>query len=242
MPRFPQMILFDYGRTLLYEPGFSTLNGEKALFRYVKDNPLGLTPEEIDRFARELFRELDQSRRNGFEVHEYPGLRYKNEYLGLTYSVPMEEAERILWDGMSPGAAMPGAEDMLRFLNARGIRTGVISNLSFSQKALKERLDRLLPDNRFQFVIASSEYVFRKPSPRLFQLALRKAGLAPEEVWFCGDDPVCDVEGAAAVGMFPVWYTNDPDGKGIGERVPGCGHLRIREWAELTALLERLAG
>ena len=32
----PKMILFDYGHTLLYEPGFDTLRGVEAIFKYVK--------------------------------------------------------------------------------------------------------------------------------------------------------------------------------------------------------------
>jgi len=34
----PKMILFDYGHTLLYEPGLDFLRGEKALFQYVVKN------------------------------------------------------------------------------------------------------------------------------------------------------------------------------------------------------------
>ena len=31
----PKIILFDYGHTLFYEPGFNFLRGEEALFEYV---------------------------------------------------------------------------------------------------------------------------------------------------------------------------------------------------------------
>ncbi len=38
-------------------------------------------------------------------------------------------------------------------------------------------------------------YMFRKPNRRIFDLALEKAGLNPEEVWYIGDDYECDVKG-----------------------------------------------
>lgn len=47
----PEMILFDYGGTLLYEPGFDWVNGEREVFKHVKKNPNHLTPEELGRFG-----------------------------------------------------------------------------------------------------------------------------------------------------------------------------------------------
>ena len=242
MPVYPEMIMFDYGRTLLYEPGYSTLNGERALFEYVTENPRGVTPEEADAFARELFAELDAARQDGFEVQEYPILRCKNEFLGLKYSISLEEAETVLWNGISPGAVMPGAAEMLDYLNSRGIRTAVISNVAFSGRALRERLDRLLPNNRFEFVIASSDYAFRKPGTRLFELALRKAELSADRVWYCGDRVRYDIAGAAGAGIFPVWYEGSAKGLGsVGaQEAPRCGHLHITEWSEMINFLEKL--
>ena len=86
--------------------------------------------------------------------------------------------------------------ELLDYLNGEGIRTAVVSNFSFCAQTLKDRLDRLLPQNRFEFIIASSEYIFKKPHPRIFQLALTKARLAPGEAWHCGDSARCDAEGA----------------------------------------------
>jgi putative hydrolase of the HAD superfamily len=48
MPKKPKMILFDYGHTLLYEPNFSLLRGNEALFEYIKNNKNGLTPKQVN--------------------------------------------------------------------------------------------------------------------------------------------------------------------------------------------------
>ena len=40
----------------------------------------------------------------------------------------------------------------------------------------------------------SCEYVFRKPNPLLFELALKKAGLPASDVWFCGDNMTARID------------------------------------------------
>ena len=132
---------------------------------------------------------------------------------------------------------------MLDYINANNIRSGIISNIGFSEKALTARINRFLPHNRFEFIIASSEYGFRKPSPYIFELALCKSGLSPSEVWFCGDNVKADVEGANAVGIFPVWYEdltceNHWREKRSGQ-IPSCKHLHIHNWLELIEELDK---
>lgn len=240
---FPKMILFDYGHTLLSEPGWSTLNGETALFQHIKSNPVHLTAQEIDRHAQELFKQFGEARKLGFEIHERQLQKTFYEHLGITFDISLEEAEEVLWNGLSAGARMPGADQIIEYINQNGIRSGVISNLGFSGAALARRLKRLLPMNRFEFVIASSEYGLRKPNRILFEIALRKAGLDAGDVWFCGDNPRADVEGAAGAGIFPVWYDSEIECEyrdKSKEAPPQCEHLYIREWRELIAVLEGL--
>lgn len=241
---YPKMILFDYGNTLLYEPCYDTMHGDEALFKYIKVNRNNLSPGEIHAFASKIYEESRKSRDMGFELSERQLSKLLYDYLGIELSISLDEAERIFWDNTSYGAVMPQADIMLDYINAQGIRSGVISNISFSEAALAERINRLLPNNRFEFIIASSEYGFRKPNPMLFQLALNKAGLDASEVWFCGDNVVADIEGAACAGIFPVWYENQTienpwtlKYRGIQ---PQCRHLHIHEWQELIETLELL--
>ena len=140
---------------------------------------------------------------------------------------------------------MPGADSLIRYLNETGIRTGVISNNGWSGEALKERLDRLLPENRFEFVLSSADYMIRKPDRRLFEIALLKADLPPEKVWFCGDSYEKDVVGAHTAGIFPVWYEEEtversPSNPAEAEEPSGFPCLHIRSLRELTDILEDL--
>ncbi|MFT3952704.1 MAG: HAD family hydrolase [Oscillospiraceae bacterium] len=241
--KLPEMILFDYGHTLLYEPGADPLGGDTALFPYITKNPNNYTPADICRITQEICAEVyDDDRRVDF--HENNLRRMLNEYLEIELAVSFEEAERIVWNGISAGAVMPGAPEMLALLREKGIRTGVISNLTWSGAALAERIARLLPEHRFDFILASSEYVCRKPSRFLFELALKKAKLAPEQVWFCGDSAAADVLGAQGAGIFPVLYEsaaveNPWAGRNDDVRIDG-DYLHICDWRELTDALDAL--
>ena len=234
----PSMIIFDYGETLLSEPGANFLRADEAIFKYIKNNKQGLTPKQLFDSTQELFEKISVVRELGFELHEWQFLKFVFEYLEIEFSISISELEKIYWNTASPGAIMPNADKMLEYINSRGIRSGVISNIMWSGAALTERISRFFPQNKFEFIIASSEYIFRKPSPMLFELALKKAELDASEVWFCGDNAKADVGGAAAVGIFPVWYEYEW-GKNNGI-TPACEHLHIHDWPELIAQLEGL--
>lgn len=103
----PKMIIFDYGHTLLYEPEFDFLRGEQAVFEYVKENPQQVTPEEVYAFGMKLFEELGKCRKLGFELHEGQMLKCKYDRFGITFTIPLDEVEKVLWTNTSAGARMP---------------------------------------------------------------------------------------------------------------------------------------
>ena len=239
----PKMILFDYGQTLLCEPDSDFLRGEEALFGYIKSNRNNLTPMQVCDFSKVLFERVKRVRDLNVDIHEWQFLKFLYEYLEIELSISYPEAEKIFWNHVSAGALMPNADVVIAYIKECGIRSGVISNLMFSSEALQERINRMLPDNHFEFIIATSQYIFRKPDPLIFELALRKAGLNAEDVWFCGDNVRADVDGAAAVGIFPVWYDNktvmDEKREPADDVVPSCEHLHIHDWLDLIDVLGR---
>lgn len=240
---YPKMIMFDYGHTLAYEPGWDPVRGERALLQYAAVNKYGVTAEQLSEYSQGLSEKIKAARQNGLEIHERQFQRFLYEYNGVELSISLEEAERVFWTAAVPGKIMPDADKMLDYINGKGIRSAVISNIGWSGNALRERLDRLLPRNRFEFVIASSEYMFRKPEKMLFELAARKSGLNAGDIWFCGDNPIADVEGSAGAGMFPVLYDSFIEcayRDKTKETIPECGQLYIRGWDELIAALETL--
>lgn len=165
--------------------------------------------------------------------------------LNISFSLTPLERETVFRTAAAKGTVMPYTDKMLDYLYKNGIHTAVFSNLGWSGEALTERFARLLPNNKFEFVITSSDYMYRKPSRVLFDIALNKAGLASDKVWYCGDSVTADIEGAYGAGIFPVLYEgetrddiNPYSGQNDGIKV--CfDYLHIHDWRELIAVLEK---
>lgn len=241
---YPEMIIFDYGHTLLYDLDWNSRRGNEELFKHISKNPDDATVDDYERVIQEVYDKVMEVRVNeNCDISAAVADRTASELLNIEFALTPLERQIVFWTAASKGAVMPEADKMLDYLNKKKIRTGVISNICQSGEALKNRIDRLLPNNRFEFIISSSDYMFRKPSKILFDIALNKAGLPPEKVWYCGDNPKADVEGAAGAGIFPVWYDNDTDRDIKSESrayVPKCEYLYIKEWNEMIRILDKL--
>ncbi len=240
----PKMILFDYGGTILCEPEWDMLRGEKILFEHVIENPHHYTPEELCSWEKAYFQSLQPVRDLGAEPTEIQMLRLKYELHGIRLDISYEEAENIFWDYTAPlseRCLLPNIEKTLEYIYENGIRSGVISNIGWTGAALKRRINTLVPKNHFEFIIASSDYGLRKPDARLFQIAMEKAKLSAAEVWFCGDTYDKDISGAQEAGMTAVYYQGVKEG--IFERQSVREEHRqsiliITDWNELTAILD----
>ncbi|MBQ1410779.1 MAG: HAD family hydrolase [Oscillospiraceae bacterium] len=235
----PEMILFDYGQTLIAEAAYDGLKGTAAVMAHAVENKYHLTPEQVQREANVINRELQRTdpttRANRtVEVPNHMFTAYLYGSLGIKINLSPEEIDRVFWDAASPGAPTEGVRAFLDFLWQAGIRTAVLSNISYAGSVVAERIHRLLPDNHFEFILATSEYLFRKPHPRIFRLALEKAGVKAENAWYIGDDYACDLAGARNAGLLPIWYQAAID----FEQAEHQDVLRVQAWPELEAILQ----
>ena len=236
----PKMILFDYGQTLVNEKKFDGIAGTKAVLQYATRNKYHRTAEDVQAAADAINAELgrfDPKRRHlvQVEVPNHMFTAYLYQSMGIELPLSHQDIDRAFWNAASPGEPSDGIEDFLAFLKGRKIRTGVISNITYCGEVVEERINSLLPDHNFEFIIATSEYMFRKPNKRILELALEKAGLQPEDVWYIGDNYLCDVVGARNAGIFPIWY--------IGANADPRGEddvLTISHWDELQRRIEEL--
>lgn len=230
------MILFDYGQTLVVEPQFDATRGYAAVYDQTDGDPDNR--KSFCKFADTVFLSLAvKAHTTCHEIDDVRFLRAVCAYCGLQSRISFEAADLLYWDTATEGShASPHATEMLATLEARGIRTGVVSNLCFSKANLETRLSRYLPDHRFELIAASSDLLLRKPDPFIFNYALRTARLSPEEVWFVGDNPDADILGAAHVGMRPILYT----GAHMRDysKPPSVPHTQIENLATLLSLVD----
>lgn len=237
--KLPKIILFDYGQTLVSEQKFDGVKGTEAVLKYATKNKYNLSARQVQEEAYAInaaFGRYAPEKRHLFQI-EVPNSMftpYLYESQGIEISLSTEEIDKIFWNAAAPGVPTEGMADFLQYLKRKGIRTGVISNIAYAPSVVAERINALLPDNEFEFILTSSNYIFRKPHKRLFDLALEKAGVKPEEAWYIGDQYECDIKGAAGAGMFPVWYIGAID-------LPYTAHeeiLTVASWTELQQKME----
>ncbi len=79
----------------------------------------------------------------------------------------------------------------------------LITNFDHSPH-IKRVIAKTALDNIFDLVVISDEAGFKKPDPKIFQSALSKLNLLPQEVVYIGDNIYDDVEGAFAAGIKPI--------------------------------------
>ena len=231
--KLPKMIMFDYGQTLVDFKSFDPLKGTRAVLNQASYNPNNVSAEEVQSLANDLGSDI--GRENLLEIHNFAFQNYLYEYFGIGINKSSREVERIFENAAFKGEKTKNIEEFLKFLDSINIRTAVISNITFSGDSLKERINSYIPSNKFEFIIASSEYVFKKPHKRIFELALRKAKLNPTDVWYCGDNAVNDVDGASFCGISPVWYKGALES--WNKNIPESNCLEIKDWTELIEIL-----
>jgi putative hydrolase of the HAD superfamily len=123
-------------------------------------------------------------------------------------------------------------EKLLRTLHGK-YKLGIISNF-----AIPECVHKLLKihdlDKLFNAIVVSGAVNKRKPSPEIFERALKALGVSASETVFVGDTLDADIEGAKAVGMKAVY---------IERRIEKVEQVRpdqtIKSLSELPMVLER---
>jgi putative hydrolase of the HAD superfamily len=128
----------------------------------------------------------------------------------------------MLWS-----TALESTASTLSALKDRGLILAVISN---SDGRVEAALEHVGLARYFEFILDSFMVGVEKPDPRIFDLAVSRAGVAPKQAAYVGDLYSVDVVGSRRAGMTPVLY----DPHDLQEEVD-C--LRIRELDELLKLI-----
>lgn len=240
----PDFIMFDYGQTLIKEGAFNGAAGYDSILRHAISNPRHITGTTLQNEVEEMNAELGRfnpATRNTrlTEVSE----ESINRYLFAKYAIAfppdtdLRTLETEFWNTANPCEPCEGIIELLDFLQSENIRTGVVSNLSFCGKTLHERIYSAIANADFDFVISSCDYLFRKPSRRIFEAALAKAGVDADKVWFCGDQFIPDIQGSSSLGMTPVWYKGSLRYDSECKMTEG---IEIYHWSELISILKSL--
>jgi len=80
----------------------------------------------------------------------------------------------------------------------------------------------------FETTFFAREIGAAKPAPALFEAVCQYVQVAPSQVVHVGDDAVCDIAGAAAVGMRTVWINRQHE-QWLGQPTPDAQITSLNE-------------
>ena len=162
--------------------------------------------------------------------------------VGTTRGVNLtpEQWRHLTWLWYKPlteiGRTEPQIKETLTALRNSGLKLGILSNTFVHACALDRHMDQLGILEFFDVRLYSYEFPFRKPDPRIFKIAARAIGQAPENILFVGDRIDKDIAPALKNGMHAALkeaYTSD------GKKTPDAA-VKIKHIQELPNLIQKI--
>lgn len=182
-------------RAVIWDIGGVLVRTEDYEPRRRQAERLGLTREELETlvFGSEMGQKAQWGSVSAQELLEYAC---------RVVHLPAEDAAKFEQEFFAGDRLDLELVDYIRSLQSR-YRTGIISN---AWDDVREMIvNRWKIADAFDQVILSAEVKICKPDPRIFQLALQRLEVAPEEAVFIDDFPR-NIEGAQAVGMHAIRF------------------------------------
>lgn len=238
MPRnFLRGVIFDLGGTLMYErAAWHSINeqADEALTLYLREQGIEVN---LSTFSREFRKRLDEY----FKQRE-------QDLLETTYSFVLREllagkgykkvSESLLRRALDRLFAVTqtnwlleeDALPTLKRLEENGYRLGLLSNAG-DDRDVQQLAHSFGISRYFDYILTSAACSYRKPHPRIFELALSNWYFLPSEAVMVGDNLEADVRGAQSVGLYGIWLS-----RRAGERTED--QLRVQPDASLSSLSE----
>jgi len=212
MGRFIQAILFDLGETLVYskdlwEPVF--IRADRALADKLIELGIPLDHAsfhgEFNKRLKEYYTDRDKDlyeRTTAMVLKKLLKEKDAGEVPDATIRAALDALYGVTQQNWYPEEdALP----TMKKLQERGFRMGIVSNAG-DHKDVLELIEKAQLEPYFDFVITSALCSYRKPHPRIFQMALAHWGnLKPEDVAMVGDKLEADIWGAKQIGMLTFW-------------------------------------
>lgn len=236
-------VFFDVGATLL-----TPAVDEGLVFsKIISQHGISIAPEEVSPHVPAMYQlyeelyEKDESfwssneRAQGIWIEMY---EYLSSLLGIAEEERGSIAEDVYQYYFSADAwkTFDDVAPTLEALSHSGIRMGLISNWDAT---LEHIINGLGLSHYFETILASAVVQMHKPMPEIFQLALNRLDLKPEEAMHVGDHVTADAWGSAQVGLTPVFLDRANEHKNY--EGPGYKVLSLQEIPDILSGLSSLA-
>ena len=126
----------------------------------------------------------------------------------------------------------------LKKLEESGYRLGVISNAG-DDRDVQQLVRKFKIRQYFDFILTSASCSYRKPHPRIFEIALSNWYLLPTEAVMVGDNLTADILGAQNAGLYGVWISRRADPQ-MEKQEAVRPDASMTSLSELPAILDKL--
>lgn len=203
-------ILLDYGNTLVhyfYSEEFPQYGqaGLAKVKRYLEEQGFSLPSEQVI---------AEKEEAENFEAPDH-SVRALEDRLVRIFGMSEQDVSSELLDAacrkfLPPMFAVSRLYDdtheALDLLGGKGVWTCIVSNTSWGSPAdpWREEMVKHGVADRVDDIVFCRDVGWRKPDRRIYEHAMTKLNVAPEQCLFVGDSMRHDIQGAHAVGIEPV--------------------------------------
>lgn len=235
--RLFRAILFDLGGTLMYAreawPDFIR-RADLALADHLRGQGIIENSEIFAwQFRRRIDEYYDRRERELLETTYHFILREllrEKGYDDVSGSVIRNALDTLFSVTQSNWALEEDAVPTLQKLKEKGYQMGIISNAG-DDADVQQLTRRFGIAKYFDFILTSAACGYRKPHPRIFELALSNWYCPPNEAVMVGDNLEADIRGAQNAGIYGIWISRRADPKMEEQE-------RVKPDASLSSLYE----
>ena len=221
-------VFFDVGETLVHpSPSFPELFAQ-----VLEREGHHVHPDDVLSASRAVTSRFSEASRDGdlwTTSPERSRVFWRSVYasmlgeLGLPSVDGLRDALYRAFTDRSNYTLFDDVRPVLERLTSEGYTLGLVSNF-------EAWLDDLLADlgvrEAFAVRVISGIEGIEKPDPRIYRLALDRAGVDATDAAYVGDNPEFDVDPPAALGMFPVLIDRrERHGDHVGARITDMADL-----------------
>ncbi len=230
------MIDFNRHRILTFDCFGTLIDWEGGILGAVRPVLARCGVEADDRTILETYAEIEAKHEEGDFVDYRFVLRFVMTEMSLRFGFDAEPSELdCLSKSIGGWEPFPDTIDSLRQLRNR-FKLAIVSNID--DELFADTARRL--EIPFDWIITAQQARAYKPSPRMFEYALREIGRPREEIIHVAQSIYHDIVPARALGLATVWVNRRAGREGYGATPAAAAtpDLEIPDLATLVKLID----